>query len=367
MKLCCFLNYAPLYRKSIFQKIDCYYDAQFYFGEEVEYGKKSGIAKLDYSIFRKKPVEFKNYTFFKYFPWRTKASLLAINKYDTFLITGDFAYSYIPLILLCKLLGKRIYGWGHGIKRKARTLQFINNFLYNNLDGYFVYGDKGKERLIELGYDAAKIHTIYNSLNTGVNPEQQENLKSSIYEGHFNNKFPVLIFVGRLTPQKKLDWIIKALRNLHDRGLNCNLMIIGDGQKRQELTELAVSLNVIDSCWFYGECYDDSKLNALIYNADMCVSPGNVGLTALHAMSYGVPVLSHDDFEFQMPEYETIIEYQTGILYKHNNYDDFVNKISKWIDFSKGKREFIRNQCYSMINGNWNSTRQIETFSKYIQ
>lgn len=40
--------------------------------------------------------------------------------------------------------------------------------------------------------------------------------------------------------------------------------------------------------WFYGSCYDEQTNAELIYNADMCVAPGNVGLTAIHAMTLDV-------------------------------------------------------------------------------
>ena len=47
-KLCCIFNYAPLYRKSIYTKIDEEFDAQFYFGDMI-----SDIAKMDYADFKK--------------------------------------------------------------------------------------------------------------------------------------------------------------------------------------------------------------------------------------------------------------------------------------------------------------------------
>ena len=56
------------------------------------------------------------------------------------------------------------------------------------------------------------------------------------------------------------------------------------------------NLNLQDQIWFYGACYDESKLGELIFNADLCVSPGNVGLTAVHSMGYGTPVITHNNF-----------------------------------------------------------------------
>jgi glycosyltransferase involved in cell wall biosynthesis len=43
---------------------------------------------------------------------------------------------------------------------------------------------------------------------------------------------------------------------------------------------------------FYGESYNERELAPLIALADVCVSPGNVGLTAIHALTYGTPVIN---------------------------------------------------------------------------
>lgn len=357
MKLCCFFNYAPLYRESIYKAIDDNFDSQFYFGKEVYEGKNSGIAKLDYSIFKKEPIEFRNKVILKHFLWRTKAWRLAFKQFDTFLITGDFVFSYIPLILGCKLLGKKIYGWGHGIKAKGGKLHFLNDFLYRNLSGFFTYGEGGKKRLEELGYDSTKIHVIYNSLTKRIKPMDYE---SDIYIKHFKNSNPTLLFIGRLTPQKKLDWVIKAVSALG----SCNLMVIGDGACKTELEQLTISLGVQDKVWFFGENYDNELNKEFIYNADICISPGNVGLTALHALEFGTPVISHSDFESQMPEYEVIKQYKTGLLYENNNFEDFCKKIHEWLEFSADKRESIRHNCYTVINDKWNSDYQIELLKR---
>ena len=59
-KLCCIFNYAPLYRKSIYSKIDQEFDAQFYFGD-----MKSDIAKMDYNDFKKTPKMVRDRKIFK--------------------------------------------------------------------------------------------------------------------------------------------------------------------------------------------------------------------------------------------------------------------------------------------------------------
>lgn len=359
MKLCCFFNYAPLYRESVYCAIDRAFDTQFYFGEEVIDREKSGIAKLDYSVFTRQPIEFKNKILFGKILWRTKSATLAFHRYDTFLITGDFCYSYIPLLILCRLFGKRVYGWGHGLKQKSSALKFFYSFMYKSLSGFFTYGEGGKKRLVELGVPSDKIRVIYNSLNAGVNATENRTLQSEIYKEHFNNSNPTLIFMGRLTMQKKLDWLLRLIKSLKSTDNECNLMIIGDGPCGTSLKKLSESLNIEENCWFFGECYDEHRLNEFIFNADVCVSPGNVGLTALHALTYGVPVISHDDFETQMPEYEVIEPGKTGALYEKGNFEDFVSTVRSWLKGSAARNE-IRQNCYDIINGKWNSKHQIE-------
>lgn len=82
--------------------------------------------------------------------------------------------------------------------------------------------------------------------------------------------------------------------------------------RKQQLQQQVKSYNLANNIWFYGACYDEIKNAALIYNADLCVSPGNVGLTAMHSMVFGTPVITHNDFKWQMPEFEAIEPGKTG-------------------------------------------------------
>ena len=366
MKLCCFFNYPPLYRQAIYKAIDQEFDTQFCFGKEVEYKKKSGIAKLDYSIFKKPPIEFENKVYFKYFLWRSKLLRLLFKGYDAFLITGDLSYSYIPLIIWCKITGKKVYGWGHGIKDRRGKLTPIFWWVLKNMTGFFCYGERGRQRMIDLGYDSRKVFTIYNSLNCSTCEGRSGKLKSDILSTHFKNDLPIVLFVGRLTTEKKIDNLIKIAAKHRLEDVNYNLLIIGGGTESLKLKELSVASSMQDRIWFYGECYDETKLDELIYNCDLCCSPGNIGLTALHSMTYGVPVISQDDFEHQGPEYETIVPMKTGLLFEKDNWENLADKIAYWItNFSEiKKRSVVRQNCFGMIENKWNVNNQINIFKK---
>ena len=142
--------------------------------------------------------------------------------------------------------------------------------------------------------------------------------------------------------------------------------MIGDGPEKDSLERLASLKGIGDRVWFFGRTYDEDIIAPLLYNADLCVSPGNVGLTALHAMLYGTPVLSHDDFLHQMPEYETIDDGNTGLLFRYGDYDDMKHKIRQWL-LSCPDRDSVRMNCYRMIDSKWNSDRQMEVLTSAIR
>lgn len=364
--LCCIFNYAPKYRESIFKLIDENFDTQFYFGAEVIEGKVSGIAKLDYNIFKRKPIENKNKVFLKKIFWRTGLLSLPFNKkYTSFLITADTPLSYIPFFILCRIMKKKVYAWGHGFKDHFKRFKLLEKLYKSTIECFFTYGEKGRNRMIELGWQEDKLNVIYNSLNDGVSLENNLCLSSNVYKEHFLNNYPVLVYIGRLIQSKRLEWLIKLMVDLRSKGLNVNLMIIGGGPELTKLLQLVRDLSIEQNVWFYGECYNENELNYLLYNADLCVSPGEVGLTALHAMLYGVPVISHDNFYKQGPEYELIVSGKTGTLYQYGDYNDLVRKTYDWFT-QNDNREDIRENCYRIINTCWNSHYQLELLQSIL-
>ena len=111
--------------------------------------------------------------------------------------------------------------------------------------------------------------------------------------------------------------------------------------------------------WFYGACYDEAANAELIYNADLCVAPGNVGLTAMHSMVFGCPVLTHNDFPLQMPEFEAICENETGSFFKRNDIESLADAISDWFGYNGSRRETIRRNCFKEIDTQWTPNHQM--------
>lgn len=361
-KLCVIYNWAAKYRAPIFQLIDNSFEVDWYYAKPM-----GNIKELDSKLL-KRVTKLKRVTFKGLIWQKGVVKLLNRPEYQEYLILGEpLTISTWAFILLKPILApkKKIYFWSHGWYGRERLFKkWMKRLFFGLANGTFVYGNYAKEIAIKQGNNASKLFVIHNSLDYKYHLEIRKTITpTNIYTTQFNNSFPTLIFIGRLTPVKRLDLLLCAVNILAKRDEHYNIILVGDGSEREKIEQLALDLNV--NVWFYGECYDDSKTAQLIYDADLCVSPGNVGLTAMHAMTFGTPVITHSNFVNQMPEFEAIHPGVTGNFFIEHNVVDLAEKISKW--FRKhSDREQVRRDCYREIDNSWTPEYQLNILKQYL-
>ncbi len=367
MKICCIFNVAPHYRRDIYLKLDSEFDCKFVVGEKT-------TTETDIKTISPKELKnceiIKNCTFIKKpFYWQQNVLKELFHKYDAYLILGEpFCISTWIFILLNKVFfRKQIFFWTHGWYGRENFIKKITKKLFFKFsNGIFVYGNYAKNLMVKERFEQNKIHVIYNSLAYQKQLElRNSNLSSDIYKKHFNNKNFNIIFIGRLTKVKKLDFLLKAISRLKNEDIPTNLTLIGSGAELKKLKELTKELDISENVWFYGECYNETQNANLIYNADVCVSPGNVGLTAIHALMFGCPVITHNNFKLQMPEFEAIKTDETGAFFDFNNTKSLTSLIKTWIKKNKNRND-IRQKCFDEIDTHWNPNYQIEIFKKVL-
>lgn len=364
-KTCLVYNFAQHYRKEIFSLMDKGLDIVFYFGD-----KMGDVKKLNYDIFQHPVHEVKNYQFGP-LKWQSHVAWLGFKKkYKTFIMLGEpMTISTWILLLTGKLLGKRMIFWTHGWYGREGVLKKIIKKVFFGLADYtLTYGEYARNLMIEAGLDGEKIKVIHNSLAYSEQLSLREHLSGKpLYTEHFQNNHPVIVFIGRLTPVKKLHMLLQACVVSKQKNSNYNLVFVGDGEEKERLIQETKDLEIEGNVWFYGPSYDEKELSELLYNADVCVAPGNIGLTAMHAMSYGCPCISHDDFTLQMPEFEAINEGVTGSFFKYNDVDSLSTCIDNWITTHSNDREQIRTNCFREIDERWNPYRQMDLLKQVVQ
>ena len=353
-------NIFPLYRKSLWEKLilNNSFDLDIHFSDYNPMGIKNiNTTSLEPKI-QNHLKKIKNLWFFnRIIIWQKGViKLAAFGTYNNIMFLGEFQIlSTWIAILIAKVRGKKILLWSHGLygnesylKKRLRILFY--SFAQINI----VYEKKAKQLLINEGFQAETIEVIYNSLNFDKQNLIYSKLENREYVNpinFFNNKsLDTVFFVGRITPQKRINELIDSLVILNNKGVKYNLLIIGDGPILNKLKN--EYNNFVELGWlhFYGSTYDENELANIIFHSDLCVSPGNIGLTAIHSLTYGTSVASHSNFRNQMPEAEIIKEGENGFMFEENNIEDLAIKIDSFLNTKRKSKKVIRNKIVELYN-----------------
>lgn len=352
----CFINNAPQhYRRDIFNLIDQKIKADFYFGDcylDVKF--------FDASVLTGFKGYLRNRRLFFGFYWQGGVLPILMKRYSHVVMLGEYhCISTWLFALFSKLIGTNLIFWTHGFYGNEGLLRsFVKIKFYSLASGLFLYGEYSKKELIRRGFHPQSLTVIYNSVSYFEQLKLRNSfINSNIYKEYFDNHDKVIVFVGRLTKNKKLDLLIKASRYLQTLGFPINVIFVGSGP---EESNLKMMLEATDKkrYWFFGECYDECKLAEIFSNADLCVSPGNVGLTAIHSLGFGTPVVTHNNLTNQMPECEAIIDGVSGSFFRENDYFDLSRVILRSLKIFENEIT-VRENCFTIIDEKYNPNNQL--------
>ena len=271
--------------------------------------------------------------------------------------------------ILARLCGIKVIFWTHGIYGNEPALKgFIRTTFYRLADALLLYSDYAYGLLKRKGINPERMFVIKNSLDCEEQEIVYAGLKdlSKVKARHFLPDDIVLVFIGRLQKSKRLDLLIEALPKVQaktDRSVK--ILIIGDGPAESHLRRLTERYQVADHIVFYGSCYNEEELGPLIAASDICVSPGEVGLTAMHALAYGTPVITHNNFTRQMPEFEAIKEGLSGGFFKYGSVNALAEKIIQCLDYLK-RKTISADSCRAIIHRYYNPEYQCEVFQQAL-
>jgi glycosyltransferase involved in cell wall biosynthesis len=161
-----------------------------------------------------------------------------------------------------------------------------------------------------------------------------------------------------------LDLLLEAVCELQKRGIATNLMIAGDGPSRTDLDALANRLGIRGSVEFLGPIYDERRLSEIYSHSDISVVPAAAGLSVIHAMWYGVPVLTDDDYAAHGPEVEAIRESETGWFYRAGSSTSLADTLE---EAARSDLARISLQCASAVRSRYTAEAQLQRMSDVIE
>ena len=269
-----------------------------------------------------------------------------------FLANPYFLTTWLAAVL-ARLSGKRVLFWTHGwLRQESGGKGLMRRVFYKLAHALLLYGDRAKAIGEADGFAPASLYPIYNSLDLDAQMDARKRVAgddaAALRRGWFGEaETPVVVCSARLIPACRFDLLVEAVARLRESGHAVNLLLIGNGPERSALAAQAAARRV--NIAFAGECYDEEVLCRWLSAADVTVSPGKVGLTAMQSLAFGVPVVTHADFDSQMPEAEVIQPGVNGDLFRKDDVDDLARVIRKWTPPALPRGEVSRACVDSLI------------------
>jgi glycosyltransferase involved in cell wall biosynthesis len=167
-----------------------------------------------------------------------------------------------------------------------------------------------------------------------------------------------LVFVGRLTTEKQIDVILRALTKL-DPALDVQFDVVGNGDQRRNLEELAGQLGLADRVRFHGHTTDE-ELRGFLTRASVFVIASIAELQSIatmEAMASGLPIVAAD--AVALPH--LVHDGENGYLFRPGDVDDLAAKINRVLRQTPDERRRMQEASLDGVKVH-DMTRTLETF-----
>lgn len=218
----------------------------------------------------------------------------------------------------------------HNRRRDKWYFKPLDKWMYSRYASVVCVGDQVRENLCRYLNDyRPKYRTVYNGIDIGrfenASPLQRAEL------GLSENDF-VLTMVSLFRYQKDQDTIIKAMGLLPK---NFKLLLVGEGDRKPILRELATSLGVEDQVIFIGQRQDVPQI---LKTVDVVVQSSHfegLSLSSVEAMAAGKPIVASD-----VDGLREVVN-GAGLLFEHGNHEQLANIIKLLSDSKEYYREIV--------------------------
>lgn len=237
----------------------------------------------------------------------------------------------------------------------GRLLQIVNPSLKHIYTSHNVF--YGKRRLLRFALSKAKIvacgnivkknlvgeygipDSIIKVIHNSIEPGTIKPVKTVIDK--FDNNMILIGCIGRISKQKGFDIFIKSVSKAVKQNPNIVGVLIGDGDKRNEIEQLVDNLGIRKNIVFLGFQKD---VISLINKLDFAVLPSRwegFPLTLIEVFSVKKTIICSDIDN----NLEIVHDGKNGLVFHKEDYNDLASKICKLIEDSDLKNQ-LEEQAY---------------------
>jgi glycosyltransferase involved in cell wall biosynthesis len=208
-------------------------------------------------------------------------------------------------------------------KSVSHMLEAYTKWFYSAVDEIRVPTKEYIRMLEGRGFEPTKMNLFKRGIDTQVfipNVKGKEYLKE---RWGFNGD-KTLLYVGRISQDKGLDFLLETFERIAEKRLSLRLLLVGDGPY---LLELKKRVNGTQSIFFAGRI-DQEELPEIYSGADLFLFPSTTdtfGKAVLEAQACGLPAIVSD---IGGPK-ELILDGKTGFVAQAGNHMDWAGKIER--------------------------------------
>ena len=237
------------------------------------------------------------------------------SKHDVILHIGDFKFMSLWLcLLITKFTKKKIFLHGQGGYKRSGILScLVYSVAVTLCDGYVCYAEYSRSALFKKipKFLHKKVSVCDNTLV--IDPVESVLRK---------NDEAALFYIGRLRPSCGIEVLLNA-------AIEAKVKVEVIGLADPEY--LNFLLNKFSSvARFYGSVYETKKQQEIAARCFAGAYGGDAGLSIVHYMALGLPVIVHKDMHKHMgPEPSYVEDGVNGLLFERNDVASLTTKIKQ--------------------------------------
>lgn len=193
------------------------------------------------------------------------------------------------------------------------------------------------------GVNPDKVEVVHNGCDTCEPPRHQPTLTDLKSQGK-----KIVLYHGRITIQKGVDYFIKAARRVVDVDPNVVFVISGWGDMTQQIIEQVGRMSLSKNVIFAGALWEEER-DRMYQSVDLAVMPSvsePFGLVPLEALQHGTP---------------SLISYQSGVseVLTHVlkvdfwDVDEMANKILAALRYPVMRKQIVEEGKWSLHKLSW--------------
>ena len=267
------------------------------------------------------------------------------------------------VLLWARATGRKVLIWACGWEPQVRgslpwrLKQHVTGLFFGLAHVGLVYSSKGKAMLVSAGVPEGLLRICFNGIEIDEALAKEPAVlaqAAALRASHAPGAGPVFLYVGGLLPDKRVDLLLDAFRQVLNEVPDARLWLVGDGPSREALHRQSAASFSAKVTWF-GRIIDG--VDAYFAAADVFVLPGIGGLAFNQAMFWRTPCIGS---EADGTEDDLVLDGVTGFRFAPGDQASLVAAMNRAATFPE--RASMAEAARALIVGRNNVTEMVETF-----